>query len=269
MSILTRIKSIIFEKYKGMRYRDEIKILRNMNEEFQKDVRVFLEREGFLKNNVSIDELSSRWGGDSQKKLKEVGATYEFYKKWDGMLGAINIATNYSDQLRRPYVLSSMMKYIGKNFDGCVLDYGCGTASLSLSYQRKFSPKMRLVLSDVKNLPQKFVKFYASKNKKYDIKVCGIDIKEIPDNSLDVIICIDVLEHLKNPSEVFFLLNKKLKRNGILFLKAPWLGHPEHLEESPVDWNNNAGRKLLRDKYKILYRFNPFRSPSGVFRKLS
>ena len=41
------------------------------------------------------------------------------------------------------------------------------------------------------------------------------------ENSFDIIICSHVIEHIEEPSNILFEINKLLKRSGILFLKTP------------------------------------------------
>ena len=50
------------------------------------------------------------------------------------------------------------------------------------------------------------------------------DIIDIPlnDESLDVILCVEVIEHVENPLLVFKEFQRLLKKNGILILTAPF-----------------------------------------------
>lgn len=253
--------------YKRIIFRNEITKLTSLENLFQKEIRNFLLERRYIKKNQSPDSLSKNWNKRSGKKLLELKDPTKFYSSWVGKLGAMNLVVNSKDQFKRPYIYRAFEKYVHKRFEGKILDYGCGTASLSLSLLKENFPKAKLILSDVDNLAREFVIEYSKNHKEFNISPVTLDLDAIEDNSLDIILCIDVLEHLKNPSEVFFLLNRKLKKRGILFLKAPWLGHPEHLPESPVNWKREGGRKTLLNQYQKLYSFNPLRSPSGVYLK--
>lgn len=50
-------------------------------------------------------------------------------------------------------------------------------------------------------------------------------IHEIPDESLDCILCLDVLEHLIDPWKVSQDLGKKLKKDGVMILSIPNIRH--------------------------------------------
>lgn len=265
--VLKNIRNYLSRKYKEKFFKEEIRILRSLEKDFLKEVKFFLLSEKYISKRDSIKRLSKLWGKHSIKELNGLPPSEEFYKKWVGRLGVLNIAANSIDQFKRPYLLRALRENISDNFKGKILDYGCGTASFSLSYQKKYTQKSQVILSDVKNLSLEFVRDYAKRNNKFRIKIVDVDLKKIKDKSIDVILCIDVLEHLKNPSETFLLLDKKLKKEGLLFLKAPWGGHPEHLKEAPLDWKG-YGKNYLKDNYKILKRFNYFRSPSGVYKKI-
>ena len=85
--------------------------------------------------------------------------------------------------------------------------------------------------------------------------------------SFDLIICVDVLEHLKNPSEVFIKkIDPKLRKGGVLLLTAPWGGgHITHLEEAPADWHR-SGAKVLADRYRRKFIIEPI-DVSGIYLK--
>jgi len=48
-----------------------------------------------------------------------------------------------------------------------------------------------------------------------------IEIKDIPNGSMDVITMYHVLEHVPDPIELLFLLGKKMKRNGLIYIDVP------------------------------------------------
>ena len=169
-------------------------------------------------------------------------------------MGAANLPVNIRDQFSRDYIAMALFLLFGPpfTFTGRLLDFGCGTAAISLSFKRQFVPRARLYLADVENLPAEFVRYRIERGGDSNVMFCGIALEEIPEASLDLILCIDVLEHLPNPSEVFALLDHKLRPGGILILQAPWGGHPEHLDCAPIDWVNQGGHNRLEDGYRLM-----------------
>ncbi len=61
------------------------------------------------------------------------------------------------------------------------------------------------------------------------------DLRDIPlaDNSIDIIICIQVLEHLPEPCKVIAEFNRVLKPSGFLFISCPQ-AEPQH--QIPYDF---------------------------------
>ena len=47
------------------------------------------------------------------------------------------------------------------------------------------------------------------------------DKLKLKENTFDIIICSHVIEHIDEPSNLLFEINKLLKKSGILFLKTP------------------------------------------------
>lgn len=65
-------------------------------------------------------------------------------------------------------------------------------------------------------------------------KLAGLN--DIPEQSLDAIVCLDVLEHIPEPQDLVRQFHKWLKPGGVLFVHAPfWFLHwtrPTHLKEN-------------------------------------
>jgi len=74
-------------------------------------------------------------------------------------------------------------------------------------------------------------------------------------HNADGIICIDVLEHLENSSEIFInKIHPLLKIGGLIYLRAPWRGQLTHIDQAADDFYLNGGRKFLSEKYVEIYR---------------
>ena len=224
------------------------------------DALEFLRARGFCDTWEEMNALAGEWSA-------HVASTFDpaepepFYHTWNGRAGAANIPTNILDQFTRDYVVAALMLVVAPpyTFAGNLLDFGCGTAALSLAWRADFAPRSRLFLADMDNLPREFVKYRIDKRQDKDVRLVSVDLRDIADNSLDLILCIDVLEHLRTPSDTFRLLDRRLKSGGVLILEAPWSDQGEHLACAPVDWETNGGAELLEARY---HRFG--RMASGI-----
>lgn len=234
--------------------------------EIEKQAGLFLAEKGLIKNPGDAVRLALKWD-EYVKEMFDPAKPEEFYLKWKADAGAANIAANIRDQFSRKYLLWAMKKYLGKGYRGRMLDFGCGTAAAAAAYVMKFSPGAVLELADVENLASEFVSYFVFKYPLLNISKTEISLAGIPDNYYDAAMCIHVLEHLKNPSGVFIGLAGKIKPGGILFLEAPWGGHPEHLPEAPLEWESGGGALFLKEKFIKKGSLDPFCGLSGVYEK--
>lgn len=232
------------------------------------DALAFCQSRGLCATREAMDALAGRWQEFIQRHFDSARPD-AFYAQWTGELGAANIPVNIRDQFGRAYVVVALHELFGApyTFSGRVLDFGCGTAAVSLSWQRTFAPQVRLYLADVDNLPAEFVRYRIEQGGDSSVMFSGVDLEGIADGILDVIVCIDVLEHLPNPSQAFGLLDRKLRPGGVLLLQAPWGGHPEHLESAPIDWQRQGGAQLLETRYRPLFTMVPAFPISGAYWK--
>lgn len=228
----------------------------------------FLTEKKLIDSAADIAKQGAGWAG-LVKSLFDPSNPEAFYTGWTGKTGSAGIIANINDQFGRYYMYKALAFSLGLNnsFKGTVLDFGCGTGALSLSWQSNYCNEARLYLADVENLSAEFVRYQTGKHPESKIEQTGISLKHLDEKSVDVLICAHVLEHLKNPSEVFATIEAKLKNDGLLILDAPWGGHPEHLAEAPIDWENKGGAVMLKEKYVKVRDLNPYPGLSGVFRK--
>jgi SAM-dependent methyltransferase len=227
-----------------------------------KEAELFLNEHNLLYEPIAV--MKQKWPEKEQELFEKCLNHPELhYTQWNKFYGAYNIPANVADQFKRPYIVQKLNKYL-EGFKGKFVDYGCGTASLTLAWHQCFAPDSTLILADIPNIAQDFVKWRV-KNKQ-NIKVFDVLHDEI--NYVDVVLCIDVLEHLRNPSEIFNKFDHKLKKGGLLFLQAPWGGHFTHLDEAPLDWSQNGGRESLAKNYKQIDKLYWGYEVSGVYKKI-
>lgn len=86
------------------------------------------------------------------------------------------------------------LRYAEKYFN----TYGIDISSYAINHAREITSRSKLVVGDVEE-----------------------KIKGYPDGFFDVIIGIDVMEHLRNPSAVLSEIHKKMKENGVFIFRVP------------------------------------------------
>ncbi|HBB36844.1 MAG: methyltransferase type 11 [Candidatus Moranbacteria bacterium GW2011_GWC1_45_18] len=132
-----------------------------------------------------------------------------FYK-----LGYGNFAKFYFDNLFRP-----LKSYIKNNKKGKVLDVGCAFGLMLERFPGSFE-KFGVDVSEYaieearKRLPEaKFVIVNAE------------DELPLPENSFDIVLCNDLLEHLEYPEKALRNIFKVLKAGGICYINSPNLNY--------------------------------------------
>jgi 2-polyprenyl-3-methyl-5-hydroxy-6-metoxy-1,4-benzoquinol methylase len=242
--------------------------IRDVRQAYLEQAAQFLRARRLLGEHEPLDALAARWSSyvSGHFDARDPDA---FYRQWQGEMGASNIPTNIQDQLSRDYVVAALATVFVEpaSFGGRWLDFGCGTAAISLNWQHTLMPQSTLLLADVDNLPREFVRERAASRPACRTLLTGVDLSSVEDESLDAVLCIDVLEHLPNPSEVFRLLHRRLRSGGVLIVQAPWGGHPEHLESAPVNWQQDGGASLLDSHYLRLVPLNPGAALSAIYWK--
>lgn len=153
----------------------------------------------------NLKEFNATTADDKILKLKNTTLTRAAFK----ILGIPHIGIRLRAR--------KIMKNIPKKYDS-LLDAGCGTGIYSISLSKKFRKINAIDISEekirhlVKNAPIKNIFF-----EKQDL--CKLKFKN---NSFDVIICSDVLEHIKNDEKAFSELARVLKNGGTLLITVPY-----------------------------------------------
>ncbi len=256
----------LFLKYRYCRLQNAMRQMRDL---FIRDAERFLVERKLLSKEETINTLAQQWPEYSARYF-DVSSPHTFYNAWVKEMGASNIGQNIFDQFSRPYILAGMNRYLGSGhtFSGTILDFGCGTGAIALSWQRKCARNANLLLADVDNLPREFVAWQCELYSHYAATLVDVALNTIDNGSLDCVLCVHVLEHLENPSAVFMHIDKKKKKGGLCIIEAPWGRHPEHLEKAPIDWRTCGGKEVLKRKYICLRKMMPFIPLSGVYRKM-
>lgn len=210
-------------------------------------------------DNQDIELIKKYWRDNQELNFKKYGSD-GFYKSWVGLFGISNIIINIEDQLSRyrvPILNEILSTYCKLGNDSNVLDFGCGTATTSFFIKRISNIVVKNhYLYDVLNLPYDFVSYRIYNELSTPLSQVK-DFNTIENNSIDFLFCIDVLEHIKNPSETFINFDSKIKIGGYLTLMSSWGGDCiEHLIEAETDWNKNIEKIGINSRYEKINDFS-------------
>ena len=103
-----------------------------------------------------------------------------------------------------------------------VLDFGSGLGG-NVQYLAAQLKNTRFVLIDYSETSQDFVrnKMLGNEDEKGNTFEYYLDLKEVPDQSINLALTIEVLEHITEYREILDLLWGKLKSGGTLLISVP------------------------------------------------
>jgi ubiquinone/menaquinone biosynthesis C-methylase UbiE len=132
------------------------------------------------------------------------------------------------------FIISSLHQYVRAN--STVVDIGCGEQPMRTLIEEKGAQYIGV---DIVQNSQNTV----------DIVCSGASI-QLPDNSVECILCTEVVEHVPEIDKVFSEFTRILKPNGYIILTCPFL-YPLH--EEPHDFNRPTPYLLefLANKYSL------------------
>jgi len=135
-----------------------------------------------------------------------------------------------------------------------VCDYGCGTGALALALTRTLNIE-KLTLLDLDNKIADLVKYIIQKEENKNIEFH--DILKEHNEQYDLVICLDVLEHLENSYETLQKLDKLVKPNGYMLLKIAFEAEDNtHLPQAAEDFLiKNDGIAYLNEHFIPLQEF--------------
>ncbi len=125
-------------------------------------------------------------------------------------------------------LLTNQIKKFSSFIEGIILDVGCGRMN---RYENYFTKKEKFLTLDI------------NPNNKPDI-VASADNIPLENNTVDSIVCTQVLEHLKNPTLAVAEFYRVLKNGGHVLITVPQWGE---LHEEPEDYYRftNFGIKYI------------------------
>jgi 2-polyprenyl-3-methyl-5-hydroxy-6-metoxy-1,4-benzoquinol methylase len=175
----------------------------------------------------------------------------DFYLGFQGDMGRANLCANILNQFSRLEIYALVQRFPGIKPDLRLADIGCGTAALSFPLLRRMGGPSFLI--DVPNLAQDFVRWRCARHGFDHVSVGGLDHM---DALVQVMICVDVLEHVAQSSAMFRRMDALLNPGGVLLFQAPWASRVpniEHLPEAEADWHQGGGAEILANGYDLLH----------------
>lgn len=113
-----------------------------------------------------------------------------------------------------------------------VLDAGCGGGEYSLFIAREFK-SVRVVGYDVNGAQMRKNKAIVQKKNLTNVKFFAKDLASMNDfERFDLIICVDVLEHIENDERCIHAFYQALKPGGKLYIHVPGLLQFRHFNKS-------------------------------------
>jgi SAM-dependent methyltransferase len=122
-----------------------------------------------------------------------------------------------------------------------VLDFGCGSGALSLQASEAGAVSVTGIDLCASLIEQAKALCRCCKRERRPVFIVASDPKkiELPDDSFDIILCFDVLEHIIDYREIIPEWRRVLRANGRIFIWwVPWLNPYGHHIESlvPLPW---------------------------------
>jgi len=197
-------------------------------------------------------DYSEKWQ-NMENELFSKNRGEEFYRSWSGIQAHCNICANIINQHLQPSEFQVIASFFKKR--GHYIDFGCGTASLSLGLLLEDKLRGSLSLLDVPNDIDKYIRYRIEKYNLQNFVSTSNVLNYSNPEAADGILCIDVLEHLENASSVFIdKVHPLLKVGGLMYLRSPWRGQLTHIDEAADDFYLKGGRKFLSSRYEEIYR---------------
>ena len=176
---------------------------------------------------------------EQQETLKKEEVE-NFYRNFSYYLYELPL---WNAERARPYYLWRMMQpFLEKNHYKKILDFGGGAGDLCIELS---SRGYEVDYYDISKPLHKFMAWRLSKRSNKGIRMYD-DITKI-NNTYDVVVSFDVLEHLKEIPAALGMLASKIRKAGSFIFSGAFSGGTLHLEENEIYNDFKAIDKLLAE----------------------
>ncbi len=137
-----------------------------------------------------------------------------------------------------------------------ILDYGCGVGSTAIYLANK---KNFVIGYDISEIAIKAaIQFSKNTNLQSNTKFTSKikEVNKIKNSSLDLILCLEVIEHVKEEDELIKLFYSKLKKGGRVILSTPSNNAPLYKLGLLKKFDNRVGHLRRYDKNRLKKIFN-------------
>lgn len=195
------------------------------------DIRTELVGEAAEFLGLSVEEAWRRLHGAGDRFREEWANTIgnptdattvtEFYNRSDTELFEL-IEWHASDPIHyRTLILRDLaLDRSGRRY----LDYGSGIGSDALVFA---NAGFDVTIADISDC---LLAFAAFRLRRRGLGVRTLDLKQeqLPENAFEVVLCLDVLEHIPDPLPIVRKIRRALHEHGLLVVHAPFGKDPEH-----------------------------------------
>lgn len=176
----------------------------------------------------------------------------EFYKKMHPNFSENELLIGHKDWINRFSIIFNWLNKYNFINNSKILDCGCGVGTSGLILKEK----------DFINVIGIDLDTYYLKHAKNNYTVCRMDCENLNfvDKSFDIVLALNLMEHLFNPNKFLDEAKRVLKDSGIFIASVPNTSFfrklirkaiviPEHLHY----WNCKSFKKLLKRKgFKVI-----------------